>query len=287
MSIITDFLKLFKYDPETDGASTFNIKQCLNDNWDKIDAWASGIKTTIAGLVPGTRKVNGKELSADVTLTGEDIKTSASDETTISSQLSKKAMSSFGVLTASDLLVWAQQQNVGGSFFIDPPVTTSGLPDIPDKYFVGTLEIGQLADRKITITNNGMRTFVNKSMLKSGESAMSWIGWKEIPTATPPQVRNLTLQSGFTANGDCTFFVTQESAVFLAGGVSGTLPANQDTQIGTLPTDASPSSQRRRPAMTNVGAAYIDIHTDGTVWAHPFAAASQCWFDTSFVAGGS
>ena len=90
MSIITDFLNLFKYDPETDGDNTFNIKQCLNDNWDKIDAWASGIKTTIAGLVPGTRKVNGKELSADVTLTGEDIKTSASDETTISSQLSNK-----------------------------------------------------------------------------------------------------------------------------------------------------------------------------------------------------
>ena len=83
MSIITDFLKLFKYDPETDGASTFNIKQCLNDNWDKIDAWASGIKTTIAGLVPGTRKINNKALSADVTLTGDDIKTSASDNTPI------------------------------------------------------------------------------------------------------------------------------------------------------------------------------------------------------------
>lgn len=40
------------------------------------------------GAVPTTRTVNGKELSADVTLTGEDIKTSASDETTISSQLS-------------------------------------------------------------------------------------------------------------------------------------------------------------------------------------------------------
>ena len=110
--------------------------------------------------------------------------------------------------------------------------------------------------------------------------------WAEIVTATPPQVRNLTLQSGFTANGDCTFFVTQESAVFLAGGVSGTLPANQDTQIGTLPSDVCPSKQRRRPAVTNAGAAYIDIHTDGTVWAHPFVSASQCWFDTSFVAGG-
>lgn len=107
-----------------------------------------------------------------------------------------------------------------------------------------------------------------------------------LATATPPQVRNLTLQSGFSANGDCTFFVTQENAVFLAGGVSGTLPANQDTQIGTLPADVSPAAQRRRPAVTDAGAAYIDIHTDGTVWAHPFAAASQCWFDCSFVAGG-
>lgn len=120
----------------------------------------------------------------------------------------------------------------------------------------------------------------------SGYSGEAWQGWKTLSTATPPQVRNLTLQSGFTANGDCTFFVTQESAVFLAGGVSGTLPANQDTQIGTLPTDVRPVAQRRRPAVTNAGLAYIDIHTDGTVWAHPFADASQCWFDTAFVAVG-
>lgn len=113
-----------------------------------------------------------------------------------------------------------------------------------------------------------------------------WSGWEMISIATPPQVRNLTLQSGFSANGDCTFFVTQESAVFLAGGVSGTLPANQDTQIGTLPANVHPVTQRRRPAVTNAGTAYIDIHADGTIWAHPFAAASQCWFDTSFVAGG-
>ena len=120
----------------------------------------------------------------------------------------------------------------------------------------------------------------------SGDSGEAWKGWKPLATATPPQVRNLTLQSGFTANDDCTFFVTQESAVFLAGGVSGTLPANQDTQIGTLQADVRPTYQCRRPAVTNAGAAYIDIHTDGTVWAHPFAAASECWFDTSFVAGG-
>ena len=89
MSIITKFLQLFEYDPETDGASTFNIPKALNENWDKIDAWSSGIKDTIAGLVPSTRKINKKPLSADVTLTGEDIKVTGSDETTICTRLSE------------------------------------------------------------------------------------------------------------------------------------------------------------------------------------------------------
>lgn len=49
MSKLTDILGLFKYDPETDGANTFNITQALNNNWDKIDTWVSGIKSTLIG----------------------------------------------------------------------------------------------------------------------------------------------------------------------------------------------------------------------------------------------
>lgn len=37
MSTKTKNLELFKYDPSTDGASTFNIEQALNGNWDKVD----------------------------------------------------------------------------------------------------------------------------------------------------------------------------------------------------------------------------------------------------------
>ncbi len=37
MSTTTENLNLFKYDPIQDAKSTFNIQQCLNDNWDKID----------------------------------------------------------------------------------------------------------------------------------------------------------------------------------------------------------------------------------------------------------
>lgn len=39
----TEFLKLFKYDPVTDGAQTFNITLALNDNWDKLERWAAEI----------------------------------------------------------------------------------------------------------------------------------------------------------------------------------------------------------------------------------------------------
>lgn len=47
MSLKTKLLELFKYDSSTDGAQTFNIKQALNDNWDKLDAWAQGVKTSL------------------------------------------------------------------------------------------------------------------------------------------------------------------------------------------------------------------------------------------------
>lgn len=173
--------------------------------------------------------------------------------------------------------------------------TLLAAPCGTDGYDAGWLpaSYGFLRIQKITVYHTMLEyqiIYPNARIWRGYYNAASvgseWSGWEMISIATPPQVRNFTLQSGFSANGDCTFFVTQESIVFLAGGVSGTLPANQDTQIGTLPTDARPAAQHRRPAVTNAGAAYIDIHTDGTVWAHPFAAASQCWFDMSFVAGG-
>ena len=51
----------------------------------------STVKAALAKLfVPLTRKINGKVLSSDVTLTGEDIKVSGSDETSISTSLSNK-----------------------------------------------------------------------------------------------------------------------------------------------------------------------------------------------------
>lgn len=64
MSLKTKILGLFKYDPDKDGASSFNIKQALNDNWDKLDnEVAARVKTTeLAAEVKKT--VKGGSLTA-------------------------------------------------------------------------------------------------------------------------------------------------------------------------------------------------------------------------------
>lgn len=43
MSIFSNFLRLFKYEPTTDAQNTFNIQAALNDNWDKVDNFAVNV----------------------------------------------------------------------------------------------------------------------------------------------------------------------------------------------------------------------------------------------------
>ena len=236
------------------------------DHWSAVNIMTQVVNTSQVGEPNGvaTLDENGRLPEEQLTpITGEDIPTSASDPTSISSQLSNRLKLTGGEMTGP--ISFGNNRSIG-----------SGATGTQLDIHAGKVDIRMIPENAV---GNDISKCVNIRDTGTGELY-------PIATATPPQVRNLTLQSGFTADGDCTFFITQESEVFLTGGASGTLAANQDTQIGTLPADACPAAQRRRPAVTNAGPAYIDIHTDGTVWAHPFAAASQCWFDCSFVAGG-
>lgn len=195
-------------------------------------------------------------------------------------------ISSFGELTANDLLNWAKMQTIGGSFFVNPNVTTTGLPDIPDKYFVGTLEIGQEADCKITLTNNSLETFINKSLIKSGEAEPSWIGWREIATATPPQEYDLPLAEGITALQPCTYYKNQFSEVTLGGCTSGSV--SDGATIATLPEGFRPDHPVERPAtFTANGNRYagsVFIAANGIVSIHTPAEATNVAFAASFLA---
>lgn len=49
MSMFSNFLNLFKYEPTTDAQNTFNIQTALNDNWDKLDDFAENINEQLEG----------------------------------------------------------------------------------------------------------------------------------------------------------------------------------------------------------------------------------------------
>lgn len=54
----TEKLSLFAYDPEKDGKKTFNIKQALNDNWDKIENFYKTFITAVKSVTVTSAKLS-------------------------------------------------------------------------------------------------------------------------------------------------------------------------------------------------------------------------------------
>lgn len=210
------------------------------------------------------------------TLTGEDIPTSDTDSTSISSQLSNKpANCTLNAGVNLDLITHS------GMYRINTP--TNG-PSFDFGQLVVSGMLGGNTAAQIAFSHDGAQV-----EFRCGAALTTtpvWSEWVSLSTATPPTVRDLTLQAGFENIGTCMFWKTQEGTVTISGGVSGKMLAETDTQIGTLIAGYFPPRSYRRNAVTNTGSAYIEIRADGTVWAHPYTAADRCFFDADFVAAG-
>lgn len=83
LSLLTNFLKLFKYDPVEDKDKTFNITQALNDNWDKIDENVEELSNYI-GSLDGLTTIEKENLVAAVNEIDKNVKM---HETEIASSL--------------------------------------------------------------------------------------------------------------------------------------------------------------------------------------------------------
>lgn len=306
MSVLTEVLKLFKYDPATDGDMTFNLTQCLNNNWDKIDAWASGIKTTIAGLVPGTRKVNGKELSADVTLTGEDIKTSASDETTISSQLSNlkiKTYTSFIQLGLSGEIAPDQLFNAlpTGSILITSCGIPNTLSERPTESQYGYIFCYKMSDATASFewgeppSGSGGYGNLYRAQYRT-LSSPSFTGWRKLATATTPQEFDLPLAEGVSNGGDghSIYWKDQFNQVHVI--VNASVPqisVSNGYTVATLPEGFRPSKMLITDCSClsdNVreGGLSLNFSTNGTIkYFGSFRSAGDIiWGVITFVAAG-
>lgn len=105
MSKTTTNLKLFEYDPATDGNLTFNIDEALNNNWDKIDE-------KVKNLEDGTDDaVSEHNAASDAHSTLFEKKADLVDGKVPSSQLPK--ISSVKTYTATIGTTWTEDEDTG------------------------------------------------------------------------------------------------------------------------------------------------------------------------------
>lgn len=283
MSLKTKLLELFKYEPDKDGAQTFNIKSALNDNWDKIEAWAQSVKTALAGLVPTSRTVNGKALAEDVTLTAADIKMPDSEED-VGAAMAKRDVE-YGVIEPENLQEWASAQTAGGTFMLTPS-TSQGVPY--PMYWRGLLT-GAFPgnDRALLI-------FTEDVMHRASTGSGKWDGpWRKVADCIAPETHQLPLADGWTPlTDDCTYCKTQENIVTvnIRAQHSTTISGISRETVATLPTGFRPtgwiSSACALDSGDSGGAMNGGVHVDanGSVIINGFDSYRVVYAQISFLA---
>lgn len=265
MSLKTKLLELFKYEPETDGAQTFNIKSALNDNWDKIEAWAQSVKTALAKLVPTSRTVNGKTLSADVTLTAADIKMPDSEED-VGAAMAKRAVGTGVLGDEIDL----NDIDISGMYRVQKPKN-------------GPYDYGQLLvihGYGDTIAQVCFDYAANRCAVRCARglygASPKWEDWTAIALCAAPEVHELPLVSGFPAQSYAnTYYKTQEGIVhlnFCIFRVASTAFVEQET-ICTMPEGYRPSTVIAaavggdgKSFGNGLPSAELHIEPDGRMW---------------------
>lgn len=245
MSVLTEVLKLFKYDPATDGDMTFNIGQCMNDNWDKLDAAillaiaAAGAYNPEESYAVGdycTYKGKLRKCSTAIP-TGETwteahwtTTTVAAEMQELSSQLSNKA-------------------DRGDSWLLDSWMT---IPVGKRLWFYTGGKIGYY------IINTGSEFAIydhdNNDLLSLHPSRTPMVNnGISLATATPPQEFDLPLAEGITAHSPCTYCKTQEEIVLMRINFLTTSQLTESNQIAVLPVGFRPEKLVEMLAYINNG----------------------------------
>ena len=241
MSLKTKLLELFKYEPDKDGAQTFNIKSALNDNWDKIEAWAQSVKTALAKLVPTSRTVNGKALAEDVTLTGDDIAMGADDAESLRAAMAKRDVE-YGMIEPENLQEWASAQTAGGTFMLTPS-TTKGVPDT--RYWRGVLSGAFPGD------DRALLIFTSEEMYRTDTSGGQWSApWRKVADCIAPETHQLPLADGWMKfDATCRYYKTQESIVIVSIASRTTQSFRESAALATLPEGFRPAADLEVPAI--------------------------------------
>ena len=226
------------------GMTATNVQQALEELRENIDNIVSGVipggSITSDMLQDGA--VMSDKLGSDVT--GDTIPTSASDPTTISSQLSNRLRTPVEIPAYANL----NDYTTAGMFY--NPGTAQAVLNIPPNMLSGSFSLlvepngayGNGCKQTITDNNQG----ITDTRVMSDVAPGHWSEWKTLATATPPQEFDLPLAEGWS--GTAKYFKTQENICVLSLSVTKNDAFEINDLISTLPADCAPAYSMSRPA---------------------------------------
>lgn len=253
------------------GMRATNVQHALEELRKNIDNIVSGIIPggSITSEMIQDGAVTADKLGSDVT--GEEIPTSASDPTSISSQLSNKlykytkiqeAPQSWSELWALEpgVYSWVQQAPLDWQ----PADTNSGLLRV---------ELTIHSSGQSAVSHTFILSYIDGvNYLKRyyGEQTGDGTGRiAPIATATPPEVHNLTLASGITniSGLQSVYFKRQENIVTVILQCEGTLSDNG--LAATLPVDCYPARNMLIPCFDSSSgnrlSGFLRVNVNGTI----------------------
>ncbi len=264
MSVLTEVLKLFKYDPATDGDMTFNLRQALNDNWDKLDAAillaiaAAGAYNPEESYAVGDYcTYKGKLHKCSTAIPSGETWTEAHWTTTtvaaelaeLSSQLANVVRVNPGygnTFFGDDLNDWKRLGTYDSIGKNPDTVTVNAPPDTDGWGVVTVLSASDNINRPTIQLYNPLNFSKGKRPLYYRFFRDTWTEWREFVFSTPPQEFNLPLAEGWS--GTAKYFKTQENICVLSLSVTKNDAFEINDLISTLPADCAPAYSMSRPA---------------------------------------
>ena len=225
--------------------------------------WSS-VKAALGKLfVPLARKINGKALSADVTLTGDDIAMGADDAETLRAAMAKRLGSRAKYLAGTSIFDYMKSEYNAGHHagFIH----AINCPDIPNGekdwgynvfFFHGEYYVAYALRSYPSIPDVGYVRFADSN---------GWVAdWQKIVSANIPEVHNFPLANGFT--GDLIYYKTQENICTVSGCIYGTFAKDSYISIGYLPEGFHSAHTLELPVTASYGVGVrCSVSTDGNV----------------------
>ena len=168
--------------------------------------WSS-VKTALGKLfVPLERKINGKALSADVTLTGDDIAMGADDAETLRAAMAKRLGYNDNLGTGINLKEHVKYEYLSLDGSKDSELNGSGGCLILPGWRSGPWGMQMRFDMRWNAL------FIRRYR----DEATLWDDWERLAICAPPEVHGLPLASGFPAQSYAnTYYKTQEGIVHL------------------------------------------------------------------------